>query len=229
MTSFNAVVQGRILKTRLKDRFNKAVADALYASQYELSPALTAIVSAGARRICTYNFDDLIEEALAVQGIPFRSLTPGDSLDANFTGTTVYHPHGCLTASMTADECANTRIVLSEQDYHGLYGNPYSWANLVQLSLLLSHTCLFVGVSLTDPSIRRLLDTCVAIPVAHMHYAIMLSPVTGLKGEANEAAKDLQLARNAEVRSLGVQSILINAFDEVERIFQRIRVSHPSP
>jgi hypothetical protein len=40
MASFNTVVQGRILKTRLKDRFNKAVADALYASRYELSPAL---------------------------------------------------------------------------------------------------------------------------------------------------------------------------------------------
>jgi len=42
MTSFNTVVQGRILKIRLKDRFNKAVADALYASRYELSPALNA-------------------------------------------------------------------------------------------------------------------------------------------------------------------------------------------
>ena len=29
MTSFNTVVQGRILKTRLKDHFNNAVADAL--------------------------------------------------------------------------------------------------------------------------------------------------------------------------------------------------------
>jgi hypothetical protein len=109
----------------VKDRFNKAVADALYASRYQVSPALDAIVSAGARQICTYNFDDLIEEALAIHGLPFQSLTPGDALNADFTGTTVFHPHGFLTASMTADECANTRIVLSEEDYHGLYANPY--------------------------------------------------------------------------------------------------------
>jgi hypothetical protein len=222
MTNFNTVVQGRILKTRLKMRFNKAVADALYASPHELSPALNAIVSAGVRRICTYNFDDLIEEALAIQGIPFQSLTPGDPLDAEFTGTTVFHPHGFLTASMSAEECTSAQIVLSEEDYHALYGNPYSWANLVQLSLLLLHTCLFVGVSLTDPSIRRLLDTCVALPIAHMHYAIMLSPVAGLADERNKAGHDLQLARNAELRSLGVQPIWINSFDEVETIFRRI-------
>ena len=169
LTNFNTVIQGRILKTRLRARFNKAVADALYASPYELSPALNAIVSAGVQRICTYNFDDLIEEALAVQGIPFQSLTPGDPLNADFTGTTVFHPHGFLTASMTTEECTSTKIVLSEEDYHALYGNPYSWANLVQLSLLLSQTCLFVGVSLADPGIRRLLDTCVGLPIAHTH------------------------------------------------------------
>ena len=126
---------------------------------------------------------------------------------------------------MTAEECANTQIVLSEEDYHSLYGNPYSWANLVQLSLLLSHTGLFVGVSLTDPSIRRVLDTCVALPIAHMHYAIMLSPVAGLDGEPKKAAQDLKLARNAELRSLGVHPIWINSFDEIDSIFHRISAS----
>ena len=224
MTNFNTVVQGRILKTRLKDRFNKAVADAIYASPYEISPALNAIVSAGARQICTYNFDDLIEEALGIQSIPFQSLMPGNALNADFTGTTVFHPHGFLTASMTAEECASTGIVLSEEDYHGLYANPYSWANLIQLSLLLSHSCLFVGASLTDPSIRRLLDICVALPIAHLHYAIFLTPVAGLDGHAKKAAQDLQVARNSELRSLGVRPIWINNFDEIETIFRRISV-----
>jgi hypothetical protein len=161
------------------------------------------------------------------QGIPFRSLTPGDSLDADFTGTMVFHLHGFLTGSMTFEECAIRQIVLSEENYHALYANPYSWANLVQLSLLISHTCLYVGVSLTDPNIRRLLDTCVALPIAHPHYAIMLSPVAGLEGEAKKAAHDLQLARNAELQSLGVQPIWINNFDEIERIFRRLGASEP--
>jgi hypothetical protein len=224
LAKLNAITQGRILKTRLKAGFNKAVADVLYASPYRLSAALSAIASAGARRICTYNFDDLIEEALAVQGVAFRSLLPGDPLEADFDGTTVLHPHGFLTASMTAEECANTQIVLSEEDYHALYANPYSWANLIQLTLLLSQSCLFVGVSLEDPSIRRLLDTCVGLPVSHKHYAIMRSPAAGLEGDAKRAGEDLRLARNAELRSLGVEPIWIDSFDDVEKIFRRISI-----
>jgi hypothetical protein len=147
-------------------------------------------VSAGVRQICTYSFDDLSEEALAIHGLPFQSLTPGDALNADFNGTIVFHPHKFLTASMTADECAHTRIVLSEEDYQGLYANPYSRANLIQLSLLLSHTRLFVGASLTDPNIRRLLDTCVALrcPIVHSQYAVLLTPVAGLDCDAEKAA-----------------------------------------
>jgi hypothetical protein len=221
LVNFNTITQIRIIKARLKSGFNRAIANVLYASQYQLSPALDAIATAGARRICTFNFDDLIEEALGMNGLAFRSLAPGDPLDAKFEGTIVAHPHGFLTASMTAEECAQTQIVFSEEDYHDLYGNPYSWANLIQLSLLLWHSCLFVGTSLTDPSIRRLLDSCAKLPIAHKHYAIMRSPASG--SEVGKAGEDLQFARNAELRSLGVDAIWINSFDEVETIFHRIR------
>jgi hypothetical protein len=224
LAQFNTVTQSRILKVRLKTGFNKAVADALYARPYQLSPALSAIAGAGAQRICTYNFDDLIEEALTIQGVAFRSLEPGDPLDADFTGTTVLHPHGFLTASMTAEECARKRIVLSEEDYHALYADPYSWSTLAQLSLLLSQSCLFVGVSLTDPNIRRLLDTCVTVPVAHSHYAIMRSPVAGLEPGKRKAGEDLRFARNADLHSLGVEPIWIDSFDDIAMIFHRIRV-----
>jgi hypothetical protein len=223
LANFSAITQSRILKTRLKDDFNKAVADVLYASPYQLSPTLHAIARSNVRRICTFNFDDLIEEALAIQGVDFRSLEPGDPLDADFAGTIVLHPHGFLSASMTAEECARKRIVLSEEDYHALYANPYSWANLVQMSLLLSQSCLFVGVSLTDPNIRRLLDACVALPIAHKHYAIMRSPVVGLTGDARQAGEDLRLAKHAELHSLSVVPIWINSFDEIVTIFHRIR------
>jgi hypothetical protein len=63
-------------------------------------------------------------------------------LNGTFEGTIVFHPHGVLSATMTAGECAAQRVVLSEEDYHQLYSNPYSWANLVQLSLLMTYSCL---------------------------------------------------------------------------------------
>jgi hypothetical protein len=160
ISQFDPITRTRIIRTALGKRFNKAVADALYADVYAISPAVTAIVTAGIRQICTYNFDDLLEEAMMVHGFRFVSLEPGDPLDAAFEGTVIFHPHGMLSANLSAEECEAKRLVLSEEEYHALYSNPYSWANLVQLSLLTTHSCLFVGVSLKDPNIRRLLDTC---------------------------------------------------------------------
>jgi hypothetical protein len=45
-----------------------------------------------------------------------------------------------------------------------------------------------------------------------------------LDGDAKKAAQDLQVARNSELRSLGVRPIWINNFDEIETIFRRISV-----
>jgi hypothetical protein len=73
-----------------------------------------------------------------------------------------------------------------------------------------------LAVVATDPSIRRLLDSCAAFPIAHMHYAIMLSPVAGLEGRAKTAGHDLQPARNAELRSLGCAADFGSAISIVE-------------
>jgi hypothetical protein len=51
----------------------------------------------------------------------------------------------------------------------------------------------------------------------------MRSPAARLSGEANKAGEDLRFARNAELRSLGVEPIWIDSFDEVETIFYRIK------
>lgn len=220
---FSPITRIRIIRNALGERFNKAVADALYANIYTVSPAAIAIVAAGIRRICTYNFDDLLEEALTVHGLPFESLEPGDKLNGTFEGTIVFHPHGVLSATMTAGECAAQRVVLSEEDYHQLYSNPYSWANLVQLSLLMTYSCLFVGVSLTDPNIRRLLDTCRALPIAHRHFAIMRAPTAGLMRGSHKLEEQLMRAHEFDLRSLGVEPIWIKDFAEVEQIFRYLR------
>ena len=49
-------------------------------------------------------------------------------------------------------------MVLGEEDYHSLYRNAFHWANVEQLHALTQTTCYFIGLSLKDPSLRRLLD-----------------------------------------------------------------------
>jgi SIR2-like domain len=124
---------------------------------------------------------------------------------------------------MTPEECAAQRLVLSEEDYHQLYSNPYSWANLIQLSLLMTYTCLFVGVSLTDPNIRRPLDTCHALPIAHRHFAIIRTPTAGPPPGSHKLGKKLMRARESDLRSLGVEPIWIEDFAEVAQLFRYVR------
>lgn len=223
LRTFSPITRIRIIRNALGNRFNKAVADALYANTYTVSPAVNAIADAGVRRICTYNFDDLLEETLTVHGLPFESLEPGDKLNSTFEGTIVFHPHGILSASMTPGECAAQRLVLSEEDYHQLYSNPYSWANLVQLWLLMTYSCLFVGVSLRDPNIRRMLDTCRTLPIAHRHFAIMRIPTAGLSHGSHKLGKQLMRTHESDLRSLGVEPVWIEDFAEVTQIFRYLR------
>lgn len=49
-------------------------------------------------------------------------------------------------------------FVLSEDEYHQEYAEPFRWSNVVQTSLLRCHTAIFIGISLTDPNHRRLID-----------------------------------------------------------------------
>ena len=72
----------------------------------------------------------------------------------------LYHMHGYLHFNPT--EKANKRdsteaVVLTEQDYYNFFNQPNSMFNYTFLYLLREHPCLFIGLSMQDENIRRLL------------------------------------------------------------------------
>lgn len=72
----------------------------------------------------------------------------------------VYHMHGFLRfdakAGIMKDE-SHDKLVLSEHEYFDFFNSPNSLYNYTFLHMLREHSCLFIGLSMQDDNIRRLL------------------------------------------------------------------------
>ncbi|WP_199699438.1 MULTISPECIES: SIR2 family protein [Alcanivorax] len=126
-------------------------------------------------------------------------------------------------------------MVFSEEGYHQIYGEAYHWSNLVQLASLKETTCLMVGLSLSDPNLRRLLEIAAKSLDRPRHYAFMQR--IGLEKFKKESGRNVVRAPvsiskrfldrhhslNEEVmRELGVNVIWYEEYDEIPRILQKI-------
>ena len=49
-------------------------------------------------------------------------------------------------------------LIFNESEYYYLYNNPYSWNIAKQLHDFKFNVCIFIGISLTDPDMKRLLE-----------------------------------------------------------------------
>lgn len=124
-------------------------------------------------KIISYNYDDFLEQCLEKyfhNNINFEIIYE----DKGISGLSVpiYHVHGFLPFnSCHSIKKYSESIKLTEDDYYYLYNNPYSWQIVSQLDVFRNSNCLFIGCSLTDPNIRRLLK--LSIDSKKRHYAIM--------------------------------------------------------
>lgn len=100
------------------------------------------------------NYDSLFESYLDEKHVPFSVIWAADC-KCRVGSLPLYHPHGYM--KWAGGPVAP--LVLAEEDYLLHSNQPYYWPNVTQLSLLSRSTCTFVGHSLTDPNLRRLLRT----------------------------------------------------------------------
>ena len=76
----------------------------------------------------------------------------------------------------TAKKLVVTDIVLSEDDYQQQIYHQNLWSNNIQTSNFISSTCIFVGLSLNDSNIRRIINMG-AQSGPYKHYAFL--PMSG--------------------------------------------------
>ena len=165
------------LRRRLEDHyteeellFGHIVFSALYAhprlGKTELTPEpddvhrhLICLFDKYPSRIWTTNYDDLLELAADQCGVSFETLHLEDRQAAS--SLEIAHIHGFMPprARRVDPECAGEEsFILAEDDYHATTADPAGWPNRELHRLLDEHHALILGMSLSDPNVRRVLS-----------------------------------------------------------------------
>jgi hypothetical protein len=133
----------------------------------------------------------------------------------------IYHMHGFLKfyRSNRQDDDEEVRCVFTEGQYYDFFNRPNSIFNYTFLYLLREFNCLFLGMSMTDENIRRLLHYSTSEHrqramergqrlldrLALRHFAILKRSGTKKIDELTDIA----------LRRLGTRALWITSFEEI--------------
>lgn len=179
----------------------------------------------GVRGIVTYNFDDLLERKLVERDIEFTTIYCENNRPST-DNLNIYHVHGYLPGDLNSVE-KNSDLVFSEEDYHRVYRDAYSWSNLTQVNAFRNNTCLFIGSSLTDPNMRRLLDVAARNKEEVRHYAFLKKNRPDEKAGQKELLKLYQEiddnVRASYFQQLGIHIIWVDDYSEIPELLLSLR------
>lgn len=235
------LISAQYIKTALgAEDFRESVREVMYRNINKSYPILEAIAKfciprrgkVGVRAVVTYNFDELLEEELERRDIDYRMICR-DTDRASEEEIPIYHVHGFLPKKKKPiDEYTDVPLVLYEERYHTLFGAPYHWANHVQVNFLRENTCLFIGLSMTDPNLRRLLRIAARSDDKPRHY-VSLKQAQLSDFKANKRSlrgKRIQSFLNAHnsiqetaFEELGGNIIWLEKHREITKILTKIR------
>jgi hypothetical protein len=263
----NPLIIARYLKLGLEKRpefkFESAVHDILYeefdnsftsAAIKELSHlCLSVYKNPKIDSVITYNFDDILERQLDKidSGFRYKSIYDSEAVYEE-TDFKIYHVHGYIPFDRPTEKVKFDPIVLSEEKYHEQYNDHYSFSNVIQINKFAYNSCLFIGLSFTDPNMRRLLEVSKALrsskEIKHfavrprykneniqkeIEFVLKQDPSieiekisSGLKmTETVEIIKQLiEMFEENDAKSFGIGTIWINDFDEIPCILKQLRV-----
>ncbi len=122
------------------------------------------------RVVITQNYNNFLREAIKLlqkeERDPgrYRNLEPIDVYDGwkedpyNDNKFLIYHVHGYIPSpAEMIPKMESNHIVLSDEEFHMLGKNVYSWQNATQLHYFTHFTCALMGLSLNDMTTLRLI------------------------------------------------------------------------
>lgn len=225
----SSIIMGRFLQTFYggdEKKFKNAIRKALYQGRGKapgsLAKTICKMVKYDKDNICsiiTYNYDDLIEQGLKkinLDNIPVF----GDAQLS--TAMPIYHVHGYLPQ----EKDYPSKIVLSEREYHEIYRRSFHWSNVEQLHAMQRSVCFFIGMSMTDPNLRRLLDIAqgeVKGITRDMRHFAFIRDYKEINGNTDPMKIDDMKRRMSEMlRDLGVAVVWYKEHTDLPAILEKL-------
>lgn len=226
----NPLILARYIRSKFpsKENFNLLVHQNLYEKYIDKSDdyTLRALTKYAERtvamgkdvRLITYNFDCVVEKFISDHAIGLSVKSSDLTYNrSNHTHVDVFHCHGRLP--FEASEAINSQIIFDENEYHSAYYDQYNWSNMRQMGMLMEMNCVFLGISLTDPNMRRLIDFASKQRAGESpHYIFRRVPDTYFSAtHADEIAISEQIMAifEADALSLGCRTIWIKDFSDI--------------
>ncbi|UWX64716.1 SIR2 family protein [Deinococcus rubellus] len=217
----SVLVQARMLRQISGPGFMDKVREATYRGLRWDAAAPRQVAALAARlqsqerlhQLITFNYDELTEHALHQQDVQAHPVFHG-AREWN-RGIPVRHVHGYLPPPPTVITPAQKdSVVFDEETYHSRFNQPGHWTNRIMLSALTESCCVFVGFSMNDPNVRRLLEqsrTLGEIP----HFVLLRQPP--LEGEPDQQLARARLIHAQEdiLRELGLNVIWYSGYDDL--------------
>lgn len=180
------------------------------------------------RAVMTFNIDALLETYTRAR-FKARMLRTVERASASASGRLIhsYHVHGFLVHHLPESRRdaprtmeSDDRLILTEQQYFDVFTNGSGFINYTMLFLLREYQFLFVGLSMSDPNLRRALHLSFservrelqaeglsehdALNHATRHWAVLQHKNEGLDRAAEQLLGDL-----------GVRPLWITLWDEL--------------
>lgn len=165
------------------------------------------------KAVITYNYDDYLSTAINLlknnanykprikHEIHPLDIYSGWKDDPFKNGCfAIYHIHGMIQpGNKVAPHCSN-QVVLSLEEYYDMARDAYSWHSATQLFYLTHYTCAFIGASLADMTMQRV-----------VHYANLNQSgekVYYLSAKASDGANEvLEILKNSYLEQLGLKVV----------------------
>jgi len=187
----------------------------------------------GVQAIINYNYDDLLEETLRHQNVRCTTVLSGSQRvpDGSLPS---YHVHGLISLKDYVDYQYSSRskpmqakgnFVFSEDEYHSEYSDPYKWSNMTQISHLGRFIGLFVGLSMQDPNLRRLIDVTHKQYPENDNFAILPRPISLASSRDSKQTVLRNMFEEVESHSfgrIGVKVLWVDSFEEIGQVIRRV-------